>query len=179
MNRTLRFIAGYLIGFTLFIVLVPYGFYRLSQCDAVFQGRLLISSDLLRYVLSAVFFIAGAIFAAWSNLFLFTLGKGGPTDAFGVSISPQTQKLVTTGPYRYSRNPMVFGAFSLYASLVIFLNSITGLIVLFCFLLLAILFLKKSEEKRLIRDFGEEYLEYRKKVPMIFPVKLRNRKKVN
>jgi len=176
MKQTLRFLAGYLVGFALFIVLIPYGFYRLSQWDALFPGRVLICSDALRYVLSAVFLIAGVVFAAWSNLFLFTVGKGGPTDAFGVSVSPQTQKLVTSGPYRYCRNPMVFGAFSLYASVVIFLNSIEGLLVLLCFLLLGILFLKKSEEKRLIRDFGEEYLEYRKKVPMIFPIKLKKRK---
>lgn len=107
----------------------------------------------------------------WSNVFLFKIGKGGPADGLGVSISPQTKKLVTIGPYRYSRNPMVFGAFSLYVSIVIFLNSIISLISLLIFLFIAINYLRLSEEKRLLKDFGDEYMDYKKKVSMIFPIK--------
>ncbi|MBP6284153.1 MAG: isoprenylcysteine carboxylmethyltransferase family protein, partial [Paludibacteraceae bacterium] len=99
------------------------------------------------------------------------IGKGGPTEGLGVSISPQTKKLVTIGPYKYSRNPMVFGAFSLYVSIVIFLNSIIGLISLLILLLIAINYLRLSEEKRLYKDFGDEYIDYKKKVSMIFPIK--------
>lgn len=176
MKETLRYILGYLIGFTLFVVLIPWGYYQLSQLDStLFPAKILIGSPTLRIVLFAVLFITGGIFAAGSNIFLYKIGKGGPLDAFGVSISPQTKKLVTTGPYRYCRNPMVFGAFSLYLSVVVLLNSITGFIVLITFLFLAIVFLKLSEEKRLLKDFGDEYREYRKKVPMIFPIKLKKR----
>lgn len=171
MNETAKYIVGYLIGFTLFIVLIPYGFFKLSQFDDLFNGRVLITWKALRFVLFSLTFIMGALFAAWSNWFLYTTGKGGPTDAFGISVSPQTKKLVTTGPYRYSRNPMVFGTLSVYTSLVILLNSITGLLVLILSVFLIILYLKRSEEKRLIKDFGEEYLEYRRKVSMIFPFK--------
>ncbi len=172
MNETLKHILGYLIGFTLFILLIPYGFYKLSQFDDIFNGKVLIGLKTLRFVLFSITFIIGAIFAIWSNLFLYKIGKGGPTDAFGVSVSPQTKKLVTTGPYRYSRNPMVFGTILLYTSIVIILNSITGLLVLILFIFLIILYLKQSEEKRLIKDFGEEYLVYKRKVSMIFPLKL-------
>ncbi len=168
-----RHILGYLIGFSLFIVVLPYDFYTLSRLDFIFNGNVLISCDLLRFITAGILVVTGAVFAIWSNLFLLTVGKGGPTDAFGVSISPQTQKLVTTGPYKYSRNPMVFGALSLYAGIVIFLNSITACIAWVILLILAIVFLKKSEEKRLIRDFGEEYQDYQKKVSMIFPFKLK------
>ena len=168
-----RHILGYLIGFSLFIVVLPYDFYTLSRLDFIFNGNVLIRRDLLRFIPAGIFVVPGAVFAIWSNLFLLTVGKGGPTDAFGVSISPQTQKLVTTGPYKYSRNPMVFGALSLYAGIVIFLNSITACIAWVILLILAIVFLKKSEEKRLIRDFGEEYQDYQKKVSMIFPFKLK------
>ncbi len=172
MKETLRYILGYLVGFMLFVVLVPFGFYKLSQLDVFLDGKVLISSNTLRFIFFAIAFLIGAIFAIWSNIFLSKIGKGGPTDAFGISVSPQTKKLVTIGPYRYSRNPMVFGAFSLYASIVIILNSISGLIVLILLFFLMILFLKQSEEKRLIRDFGDEYIEYKKKVSMIFPLKL-------
>ncbi|HET7732332.1 MAG TPA: isoprenylcysteine carboxylmethyltransferase family protein [Paludibacter sp.] len=169
MKETVRYIVGYLLGFSVFIVLIPLGLYKLSQSDYLLEGRVLFYSDILRYVLSGVFCLVGAIFAIWSNIFLFMVGKGGPADAFGVSISPQTRKLVTVGPYRYCRNPMMFGAFSLYLSVVLYLNSILGLACLIFFLGLLIVLMKLSEEKRLLKDFGAEYTEYKKKVPMFFP----------
>jgi len=171
MKETARYIIGYIFGFTIFIVLIPFGLYKLSQLDYFLIGRVLFCSDILRYIISSLIFIVGVYFAIWSNIFLFEIGRGGPVDAFGVSISPQTKKLVTIGPYRYSRNPMVFGAFSLYISIVLCLNSIIGLICIIAFLVAMIIFLKLSEEKRLLRDFGDEYINYKKKVPMIFPIK--------
>ena len=56
-------------------------------------------------------------------------------------------------------------------SLLIFLNSIIGLISLLILLLIAINYLRLSEEKRLYKDFGDEYIDYKKKVSMIFPIK--------
>jgi protein-S-isoprenylcysteine O-methyltransferase Ste14 len=171
MKEPLRYIIGYIIGITIFVVLIPFGLYKLSQVDCIFSGRIIFHSDIFRYILSSLIFLLGIYFAIWSNIFLFMIGKGGPVDVLGVSISPQTKKLVTSGPYRYSRNPMVFGAFSLYLSIVLYLNSIFGLLCVIAFLVLMIMYLKLSEEKRLLKDFGDEYIEYRKKVSMIFPVK--------
>ncbi len=101
--------------------------------------------------------------------FLFKAGKGGPAEGMGVSVSPRTKRLVTTGPYRYCRNPMVLGALLIYLSIVIFLNSLTALSALLIFFFFGITYLKLSEEKRLEKGFGDEFLEYRKKVPMLFP----------
>jgi protein-S-isoprenylcysteine O-methyltransferase Ste14 len=115
----------------------------------------------------------------WSNIYLFKIGKGGPADACGISLSPQTKKLIKTGPYLYSRNPMVFGALTLYVSIAIFLNSIIGLICLSILLILAIIYLKFSEEKRLLRDFGNEYRQYQKNVSMLLPIKIIKRKDTN
>jgi protein-S-isoprenylcysteine O-methyltransferase Ste14 len=171
MKETARYIIGYILGFTVFIVLIPFGLYKLSQLNYLFSGRVIFSSDIFQYIISSLIFLVGAIFAVWSNIFLFTVGKGGPVDALGVSISPQTKKLVTIGPYRYSRNPMVFGAFSLYLSIVLFLNSIIGVICIIVFLVIMIIYLKLSEGKRLLKDFGDGYIEYKKKVSMIFPIK--------
>ncbi|MEN6456369.1 MAG: methyltransferase [Prolixibacteraceae bacterium] len=131
----------------------------------------MINSTIIRYLISSLFLLTGAYFMIWSNVFLFKIGKGGPANGFGISISPQTKKLVTVGPYKYSRNPMVFGAFSLYISMVIFLNSIIGLITLLISLLIAFGYLKLSEEQRLLTDFGDDYVEYKRKVSMVFPMK--------
>jgi protein-S-isoprenylcysteine O-methyltransferase Ste14 len=171
MKDTLRHIIGYIFGFIIFILLIPLGLYELSKFDHLQANKVLINYALLRYIISLLFCLAGAFFMLWSNIFLFKIGKGGPADGFGMSISPQTKKLVTTGPYKYSRNPMVFGAFSLYVSIVIFLNSIIGLSCLLIFFPIGIIYLKLSEEKRLLRDFGDEFMDYKNKVPMIFPLK--------
>jgi protein-S-isoprenylcysteine O-methyltransferase Ste14 len=170
-KESFRYIVGYLLGFSIFILLVPWGLYKLSHFDYLVFDEKLIDSDIIRYALGSLLFAIGAVFAVWSNIFLFYVGKGGPVDAFGISISPQTKKLVTTGPYKYTRNPMVFGAFSVYISLAVFYNSIACLIGLSVLVLLLIALLKLSEEKRLLKDFGNEYLEYKKRVPMIFPIK--------
>ena len=167
----MKYITGYIFGLIIFLLLIPFGLYELSKLDYLISGRVLINSVILRYIISVLIFLIGAYFMIWSNVFLFKIGKGGPASGFGVSISPQTKKLVTIGPYRYSRNPMVFGAFSLYVSIVIFLNSIIGLIGLFIFLFIVIHYLRLSEERRLLKDFGDEYIYYKKKVSMIFPIR--------
>ena len=172
MNDTIRHIIGYAIGITIFAFLIPLGLIDLSRIDHQFLKIVLIDSELLRIIISLPVFLIGVVFMIWSNIFLFMIGKGGPADGFNVSISPRTKKLVIIGPYRYSRNPMVFGAFSLYISLGIFLNSVICLLVILVFIFVIIYYLRMTEEKRLLKDFGDEYLDYKSKVPMIFPGKI-------
>jgi protein-S-isoprenylcysteine O-methyltransferase Ste14 len=171
MKDIIRHILGYAIGITIFAFLIPLGLIDLSKIDHHVLKVVLIDSELLRILISLPFFLVGVVFMIWSNIFLFMVGKGGPADGFNVSISPRTKKLVITGPYRYSRNPMVFGAFSLYISLGIFLNSVICLLVILIFIFVIVYFLRLTEEKRLLKDFGDEYLNYKSRVPMIFPGK--------
>jgi len=88
------------------------------------------------------------------------IGKGGPTEGAGIALSPKTKKLVTSGPYKYTRNTMVFGAFCLYFGFSILLNSLVNVFVLSFLLLFALQYLKSSEEKRLLKDFGQDFLNY-------------------
>ena len=118
--------------------------------------------------------VTGIIFVIWSNIDLLIVGKGGPTDFFNKSISPRSKILVTKGPYRYTRNPMVFGINALYIAFSIFLNSLSALLFCLMFLSAIILYLKLSEEKRLLKDFGDEYLVYKKRVSMIIPLPAKN-----
>jgi protein-S-isoprenylcysteine O-methyltransferase Ste14 len=171
MRDPIRYILGYTVGITIFILLIPFGLYELSRMDSLVFKTGFIDTRFIRMVISGPIFLMGVIFMIWSNLALFKIGKGGPTDGFNIPISPRTKKLVTVGPYRYTRNPMVFGAFSLYFAIGIFLNSRICLISLIIFLLLMIINLKLTEEKRLLRDFGDEYTDYKNRVSMIFPIK--------
>ena len=169
MKEFYKYSLGYIVGGGIFLLLIPYGFYKVSTLKAI--DIALIGNDTIRYIISSLIFLIGACFMLWSNIFLYRMGKGGPSEAFGVSISPKTKKLVTSGPYRFSRNPMVFGAHSFYTSIVIFCDSVIGSLCLILFIVLVIIYLKYSEEKRLLKDFGDEYIDYRKKVSMILPLK--------
>ena len=168
MKNVFRYITGYILGSSLFFIIIPLGLIKLSSLDRMipvsFPAYLIV-----RLILSLPFFLPGLFFVVWSNIFLFKIGKGGPADGFNIAVSPRTKRLVVTGPYRLSRNPMVFGAFAVYLSIGLFLFSLLCLVVLAVFLGLGVVYLKKTEENRLRNDFGEAYADYRRKVPMIFP----------
>ena len=79
-------------------------------------------------------------------------------------------KLVTTGPYAYIRNPMLSGVFILLFGFGVLFNSIS---LVFIFTPLFILFnyveLKAIEEPELEKRLGENYLKYKKRIPMFIP----------
>jgi protein-S-isoprenylcysteine O-methyltransferase Ste14 len=165
-----KHLAGYLLGFLVFIVLIPYVIYLTSLISSASLVSDESAISFLFYSVAILLASTGVVFAIWSNIDLLIIGKGGPTDFFNKSISPRSKKLVTEGPYRYTRNPMVFGMNALYIAFSIFLNSLSSLLFCLVFLSVVILYLKLTEEKRLLNDFGNEYLEYKKRVSMIIPL---------
>jgi protein-S-isoprenylcysteine O-methyltransferase Ste14 len=79
-------------------------------------------------------------------------------------------KVVTTGPYRLARNPMLTGVFLFLFGIGFCVNSFS--LVLFftpLYVLVNVWELKKIEEPELIKRLGDEYIEYRKHTPMIIP----------
>src|SRR4030066_12780 len=169
MKKLYRYILGYLIGFFIFIFLIPFLLYKLDSVTITLIGVRIINNYNLQIIISIPFLLIGMILAVWSNIVLFIIGKGGPADGFGVAVSPRTKKLVIRGPYKYSRNPMVFGMFLVYFGLAIYLDSLVCIIVLIFLFFLIIVYLKLNEEKRLLKDFGNEFIEYKNKVPMMIP----------
>ncbi|MBN1574819.1 MAG: isoprenylcysteine carboxylmethyltransferase family protein [Deltaproteobacteria bacterium] len=173
--KLLRHIAGFTIGFTIFMLAVPIAIIYVSGIIDTTLSFASFSGSAVRLFFAVPLFAIGVFYALWSNFFLFDRGRGGPADGFGVAVSPRSERLVTTGPYRNTRNPMVFGAFSAYFSIAIYIGSIGGLILLSCFAALVPLYLKKFEETRLVADFGEEYEEYRRRVSMIVPALIKKK----
>jgi protein-S-isoprenylcysteine O-methyltransferase Ste14 len=88
-------------------------------------------------------------------------------------------KLVTSGPYAHTRNPMLTGIFLLLFGLALLFRSIS-LALLFTplFIFINAWEVKAIEEPELERRFGEEYVEYRKKTPMFFLSPKRIRKEM-
>ncbi len=116
-----------------------------------------------RYAVAAVLFIAGiALGAITVTKFFSTRGTPVPT-------SPPP-KLVTTGLYGWIRNPMALGLLLLLEGLGFYFGSLS-LIVFFAPLpiVLYAIYIKAVEEPELELRFGQEYRDYKKKVPMFIP----------
>jgi protein-S-isoprenylcysteine O-methyltransferase Ste14 len=146
-KKVLKHIAGFLVGGSVFALLIPFGIYHLQDIDR-HLGLPSFANAAVRLVLAVPIGAVGVLFVFWSNLFLVTRGKGGPAEGFGVAVSPRTEHLVVSGPYLWSRNPMVFGAFCCYTALSLTWGTISGLIVLAVFFPLAMLYIKRFEETR-------------------------------
>lgn len=75
------------------------------------------------------------------------------------------------GPYRYMRHPVYF-----FSITFLLFRPTMDLFYLTFFICIVVYFYVGSyyEEKKLVRQFGDVYEEYRKEVPRIFPIKLLN-----
>ena len=113
--------------------------------------------------LSIIILVLGWLICMWTAL-AFLRNRGTP-----VPFNPPP-KLITTGLYRYIRNPMLLGLFIFLLGLGFLLGSLS-LIFIFTplFVVINVFYLKAIEEKEMEKKFGRQYLEYKKKVPMFFP----------
>ena len=71
---------------------------------------------------------------------------------------------VTSGFFKYSRNPTYFGMFLTLLGVAVLLGSITTFLLPILFLVLINKFTIPIEEKNLEEKFGKKYLNYKKKV---------------
>ncbi|MBQ7568628.1 isoprenylcysteine carboxylmethyltransferase family protein [bacterium] len=110
--------------------------------------------------------IIGAILLFISYSYLILEGEGGPVPPY----SSKTRRLVTTGPYAYVRHPSIIAKLIGVIGLGFGFNS-------WCFLLVIIPILlcwsycwnRHRQDTDLVKVFGEEYLRYRREVPMLIP----------
>lgn len=150
------------VGFVLFLGMIVV-FVVLSLVLDTFLGFPRFLPRSLYVWISLPVVVCGALLVMWSMFHFFKV-KGTP-----VLFNPPP-KLVTTGPYRYVRNPMLSGLFILLFGLGGLLRSVS---LTFMFTPLFVLFnifeLKMIEEPELIQRFGEEYSMYRDRTPMFIP----------
>ena len=111
--------------------------------------------------IALILIIPGLLFAGWSVLAQFKIGKGTP-----VPIIP-TQKLVVVKPFNYSRNPMTLGTILYYLGIGVWLGSLSTIAIAILIALILITYIKLVEEKELEARFGQEYIEYKKRTPFI------------
>ena len=152
---------GYFMGFAIFIAGIPALMWLVSGTPSF--------SDipLMRLCPAALAAVAGLSLSIWSIVYMKRVGKGNPFDAMGHEVAPRTRHLMTGGPYRFSRNPMLAGTYLYYIGYIAALWTWWALAV---FVVVAALMTLqvRSEEKRLEADFGQEYLDYKAKVRRFF-----------
>ena len=154
-----RDILGYLIGLAVFIILIPLIMWKVS--GDVHPGT-------VQIVLCIMLAVVGISLSVWSIVYMKNVGKGNPMDAFNHEVAPRTSNLMTDGPYRICRNPMLLGVFIYYIGLLILFRSAKAAAVFVLFF--AVMMVQvSSEEKRLEQDFGEEYREYKKTTKKLIP----------
>ena len=150
-------VGAFFYGFLIFVFVV------ISLYLDKLIGITSLFSNPLNIILSFPFFLLALFLIGWSGR-SFLKTRGTP-----VPFNPPPS-LVTTGPYAYTRNPMLTGVFSLLFGFGVFFGSVS-LLTAFTPLFILINFweLKSIEEPELEKRLGEEYIEYRKKTPMFFP----------
>lgn len=168
-KRDVQYILGYVVGGLLVIGLIPQGLRRASRAFDHLIGRQLIPVTSLRLTIAIALSLFGLLFGVWSIIVQNIIGKGGPLEIAGLEVSPKTQNLVVAGPYRYTRNPMLFGACAFYYGVAVYLNSVIAAALVTLFMTFMLLFVKLTEEPRLLKDFGADYEEYRRRVSMFVP----------
>lgn len=159
--KQLREIIGYLLGGLLFVVLMPTVMWLVSGMPEIMPV------GAVRASITGLLMIGGLTLSIWTIVYMKRRGKGNPMDAFGHEVAPRTQHLMTDGPYRLNRNPMLTGTLIYLAGFAIWLCTWQALIVwMLFFAIMSVQII--SEERRLHRDFGNEYDEYCKNVPRFF-----------
>ena len=154
-------IFGYLLGFLLFIAGIPAVKWWVS-------GRPFPWAPAWPWaVVALVLMVAGLILSIWAIVHMKRVGEGNPFDAYNHVVAPRTKHLMTDGPYRFSRNPMLVGVYVYDIGVLLWLQSWWPLIV-FAVEVVFLTLQVRSEEKRLEADFGDEYRAYKQRVPRYF-----------
>lgn len=160
--KTLKEIFGYLLGGILFVGLIPSIMWVASGRPDLFP------TDMLRLVIGAILAIDGLAISVWSIVYMRLKGNGNPMDAFGHEVAPRTKHLMTDGPYRLSRNPMLTGTFVYLIGICTWLWTWQALAVFIIFVVIMLVQVR-TEESRLRRDFGEEYEVYCRRTGRFLP----------
>ena len=115
----------------------------------------------------AVFYV-GLKMGIRSTRVLYSRGLGLPWGEARKDV--ETSRLVVTGPYAYTRNPMILGYSLLPCGMGLMFRSIgMSTTIPLVVVLVNVAIAKLREEPHLEERFGREYLDYRRSTPFLIP----------
>ncbi len=107
--------------------------------------------------IAIVFAVLSGLFSTWS---IHRFRRAGTNT---LPIKPTTA-LVTTGPYRFSRNPMYLSLLFLHAALGLWFDLFWAIVLMPVLIVVIRFYAIAKEEHYLERKFGQEYLDYKRRV---------------
>lgn len=150
-------VFGYILGFLLFVAGIPAIMFWISGKPFTWVPSLPLG------ILAAALAIPGLTLSIWAIVHMKRVGEGNPFDAYNHELAPRTKHLMTDGPYSFSRNPMLLGIYIYDLGVLLWLQNWLPLIV-FAVEVILLTLQVRSEEKRLEADFGDAYLDYKRRV---------------
>ena len=157
----MRNVIGYVLGFLLFVAGIPALMWWVSGRPFPLTPALPLA------IVALILMILGLALSIWSIVHMKRVGEGRPFDAYNHQVAPRTKHLMTDGPYRFSRNPMLVGVYIYDIGVLLWLQSWWPIAV-FAVEVFLLTLQVRSEEKRLEADFGEEYRTYKQSVRRYF-----------
>ena len=119
------------------------------------ESRLLPIGD-ERYYLGVPLVMIGLLFLGWGVRTLGTKRTSGVAGEF-----------ITTGPYKFTRNPQYIGDILLFLGMMVISNSFRA-VAGFSLLIVAFLLMPLAEESWLEEEYGEPYRKYKMVTPRFF-----------
>ena len=112
-----------------------------------------------RVAVAALVLCVGTLLLLWCVREFYVTGRG--------TLAPWAppERLVTSGPYRFSRNPMYLGVITILLGWWLLWDSRTLLIYTLAVMCAVYLRVRLAEEPWAARDFGAEWEAYRARVP--------------
>lgn len=156
-------IALILVQSPFFLLIIPLLFAGASlRLDARYDLQGLVPGP-FNIALAVLCVPPGLLLLLWSVWSLYRSGKGTPAPMI------PTQELVVTGPYAFSRNPMILGVALYQVGIGFILDSPSFLAIVAVFISFALIYVKIVEENELARRFGRSYEDYKRSTPFFIP----------
>jgi len=114
--------------------------------------------SVFQLALFAPFFAGGA----WFGI------KGVTESTLNVAETHRPVRVVKTGVYSIVRHPQYFGGLLAHLGFSFLLSGLYSLVSTPLIIVLVYL-ISRKEESELTKEFGQEYLDYKKKTPMLLP----------
>ena len=161
-NSTSYKIISLITGAIIFLGILPGIFifvgiyFKDNVWESVFQ--------FFELVMSIIGVTIGSFFLLWATVTQWKTGKGTPAP------NAPPQLLIISGPYKYCRNPIQFGAIFYYLGIGTIIGGIvTGCISFILGFIIGSIYNIFFEEKGLEKRFGDDYIQYRDRTPFIIP----------
>ncbi len=117
------------------------------------------SLDKIFVISGVIFYVSGFVFSVWARLTM----KEKWIPAGEKHDLKRQNKIITSGPFKYSRNPIYLGLLLFYLGSCLTLRSYYIIFVIITYFYFYKVILK--EEVFLEKNFGKDYLRYKQKTP--------------